>query len=314
MQQQNKKNNELKAIILASIVFVAGIVFVSTSGLWSLSKLAHRKDRSAVSLESVANAQTVATISQDTTANIKSANLQEVKDQAIVLKNKQVRRVSLDFERTVVLRGEMGANALDAAEAIKNLASVSNKPIYLILSGPGGSVLTGGILIGAIQSSAAPVYTICDVLCASMDSMVHQYGKLRYMTDRTIIMFHPASAGAQGEVDKMYSMVSFLKRYTNKMETEVSARQGLTFEQYKNKTSTELWLDAEDALSSHVTDGLISYTLPKVFTIDLPQKQEEQSNRQKTTRKQVTVRNNPLDVQWICTTGYCKDVIWPTSK
>ena len=314
MSQQNKKNNEQKAIILATILFVSGIVFISTSSLWSLTKLFRMKDKSSVSLETVAaNTPSVPTISQDntkvdstSTVNIMSASLPESKEPAILFKDKQVRRVSLDIERTVVLRGEIGENALAAAEAIKTLASVSSKPIYLILSGPGGSVMTGGILIGAIQSSAAPVYTICDVLCASMDSMIHQYGKLRFMTDRTIIMFHPASAGAQGEVDKMYSMVAFLKRYTNKMETEVAARQLLSFGQYKQKISTELWLDAEDALSSRVTDGIISYVVPRPFAIDIPNRQEQNKKQAKT--------NPTSDVQWICTTGYCKDVKWTTSK
>ena len=314
MSQQNKKNNEQKAIILATILFVSGIVFISTSSLWSLTKLFRMKDKSSVSLETVAaNTPSVPTISQDntkvdstSTVNIMSASLPESKEPAILFKDKQVRRVSLDIERTVVLRGEIGENALAAAEAIKTLASVSSKPIYLILSGPGGSVMTGGILIGAIQSSAAPVYTICDVLCASMDSMIHQYGKLRFMTDRTIIMFHPASAGAQGEVDKMYSMVAFLKRYTNKMETEVAARQLLSFGQYKQKISTELWLDAEDALSSRVTDGIISYVVPRPFAIDIPNRQEQNKKQAKT--------NPTSDVQWICTTGYCKDIKWTTSK
>ena len=171
---------------------------------------------------------------------------------------KKVYTLKLDTSHTVELIGEVGPNAIEASHKITELSKASNKPIYLILTGPGGSVVTGQTLIAAIQLSRAPVITICDVLCASMDSMIHQYGAQRFMTDRSIIMFHPASAGTQGDVDKIYSFVTFLKSYVNKIEHDVAARWGISFEEYKVKTATEVWLDSEDAVKQHVADGIVS--------------------------------------------------------
>lgn len=225
---------------------------------------------------------------------------------------KNIKRITLDPSRTVALIGEVGENALQASAMITEMSARSSDPIYLVLSGPGGSVVTGGILISAIQASKAPVYTICDVLCASMDSMIHQYGAKRYMTDRTIIMFHPASAGTQGDVDRMYSMVSFLKRFTNKMEMEVSKRQGLTFAEYKLKTSTELWIDAEDAFAAHINDGIVNFQVLRSASFESNSPQEKKKTDIKSTKKNNIIQTP--DIKWICENSLCKEALWTNLK
>ena len=146
-----------------------------------------------------------------------------------------------------------------------------------------------------------------------MDSMIHQYGTKRYMTDRSIIMFHPASAGSQGDVDRMYSMTKFLKRYTNKLEMDIAKRQHLTFEQYKFKTGTEVWIDAEDAQQQHITDGLVSYSMSSLFALQ-QQNPQELGKKNNTNTRVVPVTNTPYDVKWICTSPLCESVKWTTLK
>lgn len=291
----NKKQNRVRGLILAGILLIGGAIYFTKV-----------KNESISSIENDQQIQPVVTpivVSQpeETTFTVNSSGNPQIKEKPVIIKSKSIKRLSVPTDRLVVLLGQVGENALNAAALINNLSLQSSAPIYLVLSGPGGSVVTGSMLISAIQASKAPVYTICDVLCASMDAMIHQYGVKRYMTDRTIIMFHPASAGTSGDVDRMYSMSSFLKRYTNKMELEVSNRQGITFEQYKLKTSTELWIDAEDALEENITDGIISFTLPGAMI----NRSSDQENKR---RNKVTVKN-PIDFQWICTADYCQNYI-----
>ncbi len=291
----NKKQNRVRGLILAGVLLIGGAIYFTKV-----------KNESISSIENDQQIQPVVTpivVSQpeETTFTVNSSGNPQIKEKPVIIKSKSIKRLSVPTDRLVVLLGQVGENALNAAALINNLSLQSSAPIYLVLSGPGGSVVTGSMLISAIQASKAPVYTICDVLCASMDAMIHQYGVKRYMTDRTIIMFHPASAGTSGDVDRMYSMSSFLKRYTNKMELEVSNRQGITFEQYKLKTSTELWIDAEDALEENITDGIISFTLPGAMI----NRSSDQENKR---RNKVTVKN-PIDFQWICTADYCQNYI-----
>ncbi len=296
MSQNSKQklSNETKGIILAFLLVLSG-AFIMYRAMTNQKVVTTKENKLQVNPSE--NVLVQATI-------VPSPILPQPKEEAPVVNFKVIKQINLDPSRTIALIGPIGENALDAASKITELARESSLPIYLVLSGPGGSVLTGGVLISAMQASRAPVYTICDVLCASMDSMIHQYGKLRFMTDRSIIMFHPASAEVSGDVDRMYSMVSFLKRFINKMELEVSTRQGITFEQYKAKTGVELWIDSEDALSSNIIDSIVNYHLEKTVYDFIIQQPEDSKQHSKTT--------NPFDVTWICTTAYCKELKWTT--
>lgn len=170
--------------------------------------------------------------------------------------------IELDPIRTLSLIGEVGENANFLAEELTQMQDESTKPIYLILSGPGGSVINGAMLIGAIQASRAPVITICVQICASMDAMIHQYGAQRYLTDHSILMFHNASlGGVGGELPKANTRLAFLTRYVNKMQVYVAAKLKLTTEEFYHKLDSELWLDAEDSVLQYAADGIVSYSL-----------------------------------------------------
>jgi ATP-dependent Clp protease protease subunit len=163
----------------------------------------------------------------------------------------------------VYVVGEIGYNALDIATQITRLGEESIEPIYLVLTSPGGSVLTGGQVIAAIESSKAPVYTVCNVLCASMAAMIFEYGAKRYIGDRSFLMFHPASGGAEGELDKMISRLLSMQRYIGKMEAYTGNKAKLTFEQYKARSAVENWIDGEDAVNSGFADHIATVSLPK---------------------------------------------------
>lgn len=175
---------------------------------------------------------------------------------------KKVSVIAPDKARTVYVIGEIGYNALEIAAQITHLATVSDAPIYIVLTSPGGSVLTGGQIVAAIESSRAPVYTICHVLCASMAAMIFEYGTERYIGDRSFVMFHPASGGAEGELDKMISRLASMQRYIGKMEAYVGKKASLTFEQYKARSAVEAWIDGEDAVNTGFADHIATVALP----------------------------------------------------
>lgn len=307
MQNSNKWSNETKGMILASIMMVAGVIAVTKSNFWNRTPATTTVTKPVV-VTSEVNPESLL----QTNANIVSVTpIENTKERELSFQHKTVDRLVLPVNRTVLLLGQVGDNALNAASQITEMSNASIEPIYLVLSGPGGSVLTGNILIAAIEASRAPVYTICDVLCASMDSMIHQYGKKRFMTDHTIIMFHPAAAGAQGDVDRMYSMIAFLKRYTNKIEAYVAKRQGISFDEYKAKIGTELWIDSEDAFKDKINDGIVNYMIPRSFVFKVDGSSEEQKRNNK-DKSSTVITDSPLDVEWIC--NKCKGMKWATPK
>lgn len=183
------------------------------------------------------------------------------RDLKVVNTTKKIKPLKLDARRTINLFGAVGDNAHQAAGLIRAMNTESKDPIYLVLYSPGGSVVDGAALISAMQASVAPVYTVCYTFCASMAAMIHQYGNQRYITDRSILMFHPASFRTGGEVDKVASEVAMIQRYINKIEIEVAARMKMSFEQYKKLTAYEYWIDSEDGLKANAADNIV-YLIP----------------------------------------------------
>lgn len=179
---------------------------------------------------------------------------------APVVKQKQIRTLTLKAKDTITLFEQVGGrNSEKIAYQIREMnASPSKDPIILLLDSPGGSVIAGSKIISAIEASKRPVYTVCVTLCASMAAMIHSYGHKRMNVDRSILMYHNATGGVQGEVPNMLSLLHTLDRYIKKMDKNVIARSKLNERQYYDLVLVDFWVDAEDALEKGLTDELVS--------------------------------------------------------
>jgi ATP-dependent Clp protease protease subunit len=169
------------------------------------------------------------------------------------------RTISLTADNSVFLTTEVNG---DSSQAVVNDISISNKrntndPIYLLIDSPGGEVVSGSQIISAIEASHRPVYTVCLNLCASMAAMIHSYGHKRLSVDRSILMFHNASGGVQGEVPRMLSVLSTLSRFVEKMDDNVVSRSKLSKEHFMQLVQNELWIDARDSLGFGLTDEIV---------------------------------------------------------
>ncbi len=186
-----------------------------------------------------------------------------VKNESDKVAVKKVKQVKIDMDRLIVLEGPIGGNAVDAALALNELNAENNKPVYILIDSNGGKVIDGGMLLSAMEASKAPVYTICHRVCASMAAIIHQYGTKRYMIDRSILMFHPASAGTQGTIQQMKSFSDFLNKYVEKIDLYIVAKSKLTMDEYKLMVQHEIWIDAEDSLSLGFTDEIVNPIMTK---------------------------------------------------
>lgn len=170
----------------------------------------------------------------------------------------KVKVLTLTDENTIELNDEISyQSSLDAIKKIKAAQSNGVPRLTLLITSPGGSVLDGAQIIAAIQGSKVPVDTVCVLICASMGAQIHQSGAKRYMTGHSILMFHPASGGFQGEFDTMISRMNFLNRYINKMDAYVAQRAGIPYAEFKKRTRSEYWLDATEATGERFNDGVV---------------------------------------------------------
>lgn len=181
-----------------------------------------------------------------------------------VTEKKIILNLRLNPNRTLFLTSPVEQFTVN--ELVNNLRQMEKTnnvdPIYLLIDSPGGSVLDGAQLISQMEAMKAPVHTVCLKICASMAALIHQYGKKRYALDRSVLMFHPASGGAQGQVDNMISRLKTIKRYVNKFNAYIINRSGINEEEFNKMMSYELWLDAEDAKTTNFVDNIVSIDLP----------------------------------------------------
>jgi len=164
-------------------------------------------------------------------------------------------------DRTVYLFGEVGPETNEVARQIAKLGRTKD-PIYLIINSPGGSIMHGAQILAAIEASRGPITTVCVNVCASMAAMIFEYGKERWMMNKSILMFHAASTAERGELPKMISRLLSFQRMWSKIERVVASRLGVSYEQYELLALQELWIDSEDALQNKVADKVVFVDLP----------------------------------------------------
>lgn len=171
--------------------------------------------------------------------------------------------LKVNFERSVTLFGEVDENTVN--QAVEGLLRLDNAkpgdPIYLLIASPGGSVFAGEELLSAMESLKSPVYTVCTSLCASMAAIIHQYGTQRLAFDRSILMFHDASGGVNGEVRKMQSMLTMIERKIERVDRYIANKSHMTYEKFMDMHKYDLWIDASDAKAVGLVDKLIKTQL-----------------------------------------------------
>lgn len=180
----------------------------------------------------------------------------------------EARELKITKGRTVIISGEVGDASRSQARRILELARESTDPIYIMLNSPGGSVFDGVQVIQAIEASRAPVYTVCAGICASMAAIIFEYGTKRFIANKSILMFHPASGGAQGEIDKMVSRLTFIQSYIGEMEANIARRSGMAFKDYKFLSGVELWT-AQSAVKQGLADAVVLLSDPDTFSEEL---------------------------------------------
>lgn len=189
-----------------------------------------------------------------------------------VIKTNQIKTIDLTkmgSAKFILIYGPIGENGNQIASVIRS-ASLKGEPIYLLIDSPGGSVVSGAAIVSAIQASPVPVYTVCLQVCASMAAMIHQYGTVRYMVDRSVLMFHNASGGFQGSFPQVESLFKTFDRYVNKMFLNAAKRSQQTFVEFKQKIQDDLWIDAEDSISEKYSDETISVVYSDLDALNPP--------------------------------------------
>jgi ATP-dependent Clp protease protease subunit len=218
--------------------------------------------------------------------NIQTPTVKEFIENDVVpsLDKLEVTRIEVDPEQIILFNTQVNYQSVSMTiDRLNELEAKGYNHVYIVLDSPGGSVIDGANLIAYMKASKMRIDTVCQGICASMAAQIHQVGKKRYMTDKSILMFHPAATRIGGKIEEMLNQLITIKKYVDRLDAEVAARAGIRYETFKQMLVSELWVESVDAIEMGLADE-IAYlfnkpgTNPLIFNLKKATNSDEVNN------------------------------------
>ena len=112
-------------------------------------------------------------------------------------------------------------------------AQDSEAPIFIVIDrSPGGSVMSGYMILQAMETSKAPVYVVVKGYCASMAAIVTTLAQRSFVYPQTIVLHHQASTGVSGNMTQMQEQLKWSKVWCERIFIKVAARIGVPLDEF----------------------------------------------------------------------------------
>lgn len=187
-------------------------------------------------------------------------------DKALTSTKQSVLHVDANSSQIILLNTEVSEESVNEVISELQKAKENNDRVYLVISSPGGSVISGVKLVSYIENSKIEINTVCSEVCASMAFHIFEAGKNRYMENRSILMGHPASGGARGTLPEMLSMLNAVKLLTDRLDAKIAKRANIPYEKFEVMVLRNLWIEAVDAVKMGLADKIIALNYDKMGT------------------------------------------------
>lgn len=116
-------------------------------------------------------------------------------------------KVSLDPKRTIILEGPIGGEALEVVSyALDKLAKEKDKPIDLVITSPGGSILAGYLIIDKmdhLRAQGIKFRCFVHTIAASMAFQTLLHCDEKYATPHAILLWHPVRVFWRGALTQV---------------------------------------------------------------------------------------------------------------
>jgi len=137
------------------------------------------------------------------------------------------------------------------------LDTLNHKPIVLAINSPGGSVSAGMAIIDAMRAVKSPVITFVTGQACSMAAIISVCGNKRFMTQNSIWMAHPMSAGVIDYTTFMRDRMKGLDLFERIMDDVLKKQTKLTAEEIASTSRGEMWLTSQECLKKGIVDAVI---------------------------------------------------------
>lgn len=169
--------------------------------------------------------------------------------------------------RQILLSGEINEeNAEKINKQLLLLEADSDKPIYIYIDSPGGSIDSGFGIYDMIRFINAPVYTIGTGLIASMGSIILLAApkERRFGLPNSHYLIHQPLIGgvARGVATDLEIQAVEIAKSKDKLVKLIANETGKSEDEVRADCDRDHWLTAEEAVS-YGSNGLISKIITK---------------------------------------------------
>jgi ATP-dependent Clp protease, protease subunit len=152
--------------------------------------------------------------------------------------------------RTVLLTGEINdKQARAVCGQLLGYSAVSDKPILLVLSSPGGHVESGDMIHDVIKFVKAPVRILGTGWVASAGALIYSSAKRenRYSLPNTRYLLHEPRGGVGGQASDVEIQAREIIRMRERLNKIFAEATGQPLERIKKDTDRDYWMQAAEA-------------------------------------------------------------------
>lgn len=168
--------------------------------------------------------------------------------------------------RTVLITGPITQElARDACARLLALAQVSNDPITVIVSSPGGHVESGDMIHDTIKFISPEVRILGMGWVASAGALIYVAAKIenRLCTPNTRFLLHQPSGGAGGMATDIEIQAKEIIKMRDRLNKIFAAATGQPIERIEKDTDRDYWMSPEEAIDY----GLVGKVVDNVSEI-----------------------------------------------
>jgi ATP-dependent Clp protease protease subunit len=141
----------------------------------------------------------------------------------------------------------------------RTIQGYKRQAIILIVNSFGGSVYDGFGLVGAIEMSATPVYTVCLGSAMSMGFIIFSAGHQRMIHELSTLMYHEVSNFVHGKMTEIAKDMEEMERLQMQYDYYILEKTKIGGHQLDNvKAAKDDWyIDAHEAVKLGIADNVI---------------------------------------------------------
>lgn len=164
-------------------------------------------------------------------------------------------------ERIIFLNGpvnDVSANLI-CAQMIFLESENPDKPVYLYINSPGGSVTAGLAIYDTMQFISCPVHTLCMGQAASMGAFLLAAGEKGHRTvlPNARVMIHQPSGGSQGQASDIEIQAREILYLRHRLNGIMAENTGRPIEEIAIATERDNFLSGLDAVKFGLADAVL---------------------------------------------------------